>query len=142
MMMYWWTTFAILIVALFLSLVMAIIPISIFAATTSTVDQIFIGWTAGGAGLDIVTDILRKFTSHVEQAHFIKTYQFKFSLDNSIRTTLADSDQFLEKIHIRRYHVPLNFHDHRRYPASIDNIWRNPRSSRREPHMDGILAVG
>lgn len=77
MMIYWWTTFAILIIALFLSLVMAIIPISIFAFSTSTVDHIFIDWAAGGAALDIATDILRKFDSHVEQTHFIKTYQIQ-----------------------------------------------------------------
>lgn len=64
MMIYWWTTFAILIIALFFSLVMAIIPISIFSLSTHTVDRIFVSWAASGAALDVATDILRKFDSH------------------------------------------------------------------------------
>ena len=73
MMMYWWTTFAILIVALFLSVVMAIMPISSFALAASN-DHLSIGLAAGGAALDIATDILRKFDSHVEQTHLINIY--------------------------------------------------------------------
>ena len=73
MMMYWWTTFTILIVALFFSVVMAIIPTSTFARSISTVDYLFIGLAVGGAALDVATDILRKFDSHVEQSHLIRT---------------------------------------------------------------------